>query len=66
MRSLAATKTMAHESSNLTPLCAERSARISLANDDSLPPGKTVKMAFAASGLLFALLILSFALHLGR
>ena len=66
MRSLAATKTMTHETGNLTPLCAERSARISLANDETLPPGKTVKIAFAASGLLFALVILSPALHLGR
>ena len=66
MRSLAATKTITHEAGISTPLCAERSARISLANDKSLPPGKTVKIAFAASGLLFALVILSFVLHLGR
>jgi len=66
MRSLAATKTMTHETNYSAPLCAERSARISLANDESLPPGKTAKIAFAASSLLFALMILSLALHLGR
>jgi hypothetical protein len=65
MRSLAATETMTREDANSTPLCAEHSARIALATDDSLPPSKTVKIAFGGAGLLFALVILSLLLHLG-